>query len=90
MLNYVWKAGVTSKSVTIRIIDETDGTPELGVVFNTSGIDLQYRRELSASVAITEVTLAALTTAYASGGFLHIGNGYYRLDVPGRCLCVGQ
>jgi hypothetical protein len=90
MFNYVWKAGVTSKSVTIRIIDATDGTPELGVVFNTAGIDLQYRREGAASVAITEVTLAALTTAWASGGFLHIGNGYYRLDVPDLALAAGS
>lgn len=90
MFNYAWKAGVTSKSVTIRIIDATDGTPELGVVFNTAGIDLQYRREGAASVAITEVTLAALTTAYTSGGFLHIGNGYYRLDVPDAAFVAGS
>jgi len=90
MFNYVWKAGVTSKSVIVRIIDATDGTPETGVVFNTSGIDLQYRREGAASVAITEATLAALTTAYSSGGFLHIGNGYYRLDVPDAALASGS
>jgi hypothetical protein len=90
MFNYVWKAGVTNKSVVLRIIDATDGTPELGVVFNTAGIDLQYRREGAASVAITEVTLAALTTAWASGGFLHIGNGYYRLDVPDLALATGS
>jgi hypothetical protein len=90
MFNYVWKAGVTSKSVTVRIIDSTDGTPELGVVFNTAGIDLQYRREGSASTAITEATLAALTTAWATGGFLHIGNGYYRLDVPDAAFVAGS
>jgi hypothetical protein len=90
MFNYVWKAGVTSKSVTIRIIDATDGTPELGVVFNTAGIDLQYRREGAASTAITEATLAALTTAWATGGFLHIGNGYYRLDVPDAAFVAGS
>lgn len=90
MFNYVWKAGVTSKSVTLRIIDALDGTPETGVVFNTAGIDLQYRREGAASVAITEATLAALTTAWASGGFLHIGNGYYRLDVPDAALAAGS
>lgn len=90
MFNYVWKAGVTSKSVVVRIIDSTDGTPETGVVFNTAGIDLQYRREGAASVAITEATLAALTTAWSSGGFLHIGNGYYRLDVPDAALAAGS
>jgi hypothetical protein len=89
MFNYVWKAGVTSKSVVLRIIDATDGTPETGVVFNTAGIDLQYRREGAASTAITEATLAALTTAWSSGGFLHIGNGYYRCDVPDAALATG-
>ena len=82
-------AGTTDVSVVIRIIDSTDGTPETGVVFNTSGIDLEYRRELAASVDITEATLAALTTAHADGGFLHIGNGYYRLDLPDAACAAG-
>ena len=83
------KAGTVDVSVVIRIVDSTDGTPETGVVFNTAGIDLQYRRELEASTAITEATLAALTTAHADGGFLHIGNGYYRLDLPDAACATG-
>lgn len=83
------KKGSTSRAVTLRIVDSTDGTPETGVVFNTSGIDLWYRRELSARTAITEATLAALTTAWASGGFLHISDGEYRLDVPDAAFATG-
>lgn len=89
MNNYVIKAGTVDVSVVIRIIDSTDGTPETGVVFNTSGIDLEYRREGAASVDITEATLAALTTAHTDGGFLHIGNGYYRLDLPDAAVASG-
>lgn len=89
MITYTRKAGSVDVSVVIRIIDSTDGTPETGVVFNTSGLDLQYRREGAASVAITEATLAALTTAHADGGFLHIGNGYYRLDLPDAAVAAG-
>lgn len=89
MFNYVWKAGVTSKSVVLRIISATDGTPVTTIVFNSAGIDLQYRRETAASTAITEATLAALTTAWSSGGFLHIGNGYYRFDVPDAAFASG-
>jgi hypothetical protein len=74
--------GSTSRSVALDIIDSTDGTPETGVVFNTSGIDLWYRREGAVRTAITEATLAALTTAWSSGGFLHVSDGAYRLDVP--------
>ena len=39
------KKGATDRSVVIRIVDATDGTPETGVAYNTSGIDLWYRRE---------------------------------------------
>lgn len=83
------KAGSTDVSVVIRIVDSGDGTPETGVVYNTSGLDLEYRREGAASVDITEATLAALTTAHADGGFLHIGNGYYRLDLPDAAVAAG-
>lgn len=89
MITYQRTAGTTDVSVVIRIIDSTDGTPETGVVFNTSGIDLEYRREGEASTDITEATLAALTTAHTDGGFLHIGNGYYRLDLPDAACATG-
>lgn len=90
MLVYNVVAGATDVSVVLRIVDATDGTPETGVVFDTAGIDLQYRRELAASTAITEATLAALTTAHADGGFLHIGNGYYRFDLPDAAVATGS
>jgi hypothetical protein len=83
------KAGTTDVSVTLRIVDSTDGTPETGVVFNTAGIDLWYRRDLAASVDITEATLAALTTAHTDGGFLHINDGWYRLDLPDAACATG-
>ena len=89
MITYQILPGSVDVSVTIRIVDSTDGTPETGVVFNTAGIDLQYRRTLAASTAITEATLAALTTAHTDGGFLHIGNGFYRLDLPDAAVATG-
>lgn len=89
MITYHLPADSTDVSVVLRIIDSADGTPETGVVFNTSGIDLEYRREGAASTDITEATLAALTTAHTDGGFLHIGNGYYRLDLPDAAVATG-
>lgn len=83
------KAGTTDVSVTLRIVDSTDGTPETGVVFNTSGIDLWYRREGAASTDITEATLSALTDAHSDGGFLHINDGWYRLDLPDAACAAG-
>lgn len=85
----VVKAGTVDVSVIIRIIDSTDGTPETGVVWNTAGIDLEYRREGAVSVDITEATLAALTDAHSDGGFLAVGNGYYRLDLPDAACAAG-
>ena len=64
----VVKAGTANVSVVVRIIDSSDGTPETGVVWNTAGIDLEYRREGAVSTDITEATLAALTTAHTDGG----------------------
>lgn len=89
MLLDIIKKGSTDRSVTLRIVDSTDGTPETGVVFNTSGIDLWYRREGAAKVSITEATLSALTDAHSDGGFLHIGDGYYRLDLPDAAFATG-
>jgi len=89
MLSYTRKTDSTDVSVIIRIIDATDGTPETGVVYNTSGIDLQYRREGATSAAITEATLATLDAAHSDGGLLHVGNGYYRLDLPDAACAAG-
>lgn len=81
--------GSIDKSVRLQIVDSTDGTPETGVVFNTAGIDLWYRRQGAAVVSITEATLAALTTAHTDGGFLHISHGLYRLDLPDAAFASG-
>lgn len=81
--------GSTDRSVIIRIIDSTDGTPETGVVYNTSGIDLWYRREGATVTSITEATLAAADTAHSDGGIIHLGNGYYRLDLPDAAWATG-
>lgn len=86
---YQIKAGTTDVSVVIRIVDAADGTPETGVEHNTSGIALQYRREGAASTSITEAALAALTTSHTDGGIEHIGNGYYRLDLPDAACASG-
>jgi hypothetical protein len=79
----------TDQSVVIRIIDSTDGTPETAVEHDTSGIDLWYRREGATQTSITEAALAALDTAHTDGGLEHIGDGYYRLDLPDAAVATG-
>ena len=81
--------GSTDQSVIIRIIDSTDGTPETGVVYNTSGIAMWYRREGATVTAITEATLAAADSAHSDGGIIHLSDGYYRLDLPDAAVATG-
>lgn len=81
--------GSTDQSVVIRIVDATDGTPETGVEHNTSGIDLWYRREGATKTGIVEAALAALDSAHGDGGIEHIGDGYYRLDLPDAAFAGG-
>ena len=81
--------GSTDQSVVIRIVDATSGVPETGVTSATGGLDLRYRREGAATVTLTESDLSALTDAHADGGMLHIGAGYYRVDIPDAAFSTG-
>lgn len=83
------KKGSTDQSTIIRILDSTTFLPETAVEHNTAGIDLWYRREQSTKVSITEAALAALDSAHSDGGIEHIGDGYYRLDLPDGACAVG-
>ena len=87
-MSYIFTKGATSQSIELYIVDSTDGTPETGVLWNTAGIDLKYRRKNAAVVSITEAALTspALTDTWETGGFLEIGNGVYRLDLPDAAL----
>jgi hypothetical protein len=89
MLQDIITKGSTDRSVTMRIIDSTDGTPETAVAYNTSGIDLWYRREGGAKVSLTEASLSALTDAHTDGGVLHVGDGVYRVDLPDAAFATG-
>lgn len=84
----VYSGATSYTGARIRIVDSTDFTPETGVVYNTSGIDIEYQRDGAASQDITEVTQTA-GGAYSEGGFVHLGNGYYRVDVPDAAIAAG-
>jgi hypothetical protein len=81
MITYRRKAGSTDVSVVVRLIDSTTGVPETEATFETAGIHLWYRREGEAAIDITEAT-QTVDGAHSDGGFVHIGDGYYRLDLP--------
>lgn len=84
------KKGSTDQSTVIRIIDSTAGTPENAVEYDTSGIDLWFRREKETKTSITEAALAALDSAHSDGGIELIGDGYYRLDLPDASVAAGS
>lgn len=83
--------GSTSKSFFIYITGPTS-LPVTGLAFDTAGLLASYAGSKLASVAITTVTLAAITTAWASGGFKEVDAtnmpGWYRIDVPNAALAL--
>jgi len=86
------KAPSTDISVVVRIVDSTDGTPEVGVVAATAGLEFNYRREGGLLLAVSAGALSDLATldaAHTDGGLLHIGHGYYRLDVRDLAFAAG-
>lgn len=91
MLRDIIKKGSTDRSVTLKICDSTTAEPETEILFNTTGINLWYRREGEAIVFINEASLPtpSLTDAHVDGGFLHIANGDYRLDLPDAAFADG-
>jgi hypothetical protein len=82
----------TSKSFFIRIVSSV-GAPQTALAFDTAGLLASYARSKSARVAITTADLAALTTAWTSGGFKEVDAtnqpGLYRIDVPNAALLGG-
>lgn len=81
----------TSKSFFIYITGPTS-LPVTGLAFDTAGILASYAGVKLARVAITLATLAAITTAWASGGFKEVDAtnmpGWYRIDVPNAALAL--
>jgi hypothetical protein len=83
--------GATSKSFFIYMSGPT-GVPVTGKVFNSTGLVASYAGTKLARVAITLADLAAITTAWASGGFKEVDStnmpGWYRIDVPNAALAL--
>lgn len=90
------KAGSASQSINIFIQDSssTTGAGLTGLVFNTASLVAYYALPKAAAVQITLATLAAITTAYSSGGFKEIDAtnmpGFYRLDLPDAAIASGR
>ena len=88
MLRYV-VAGTTDQSTIVRVVDATTGVPNQSLNATSAGVAMWYRRELGLVTAITTTTRATTTTAHTDGGFVHIDDGYYRLDLPDAAVTSG-
>jgi hypothetical protein len=96
-MNYAFQGGATSKSIELFIMDAAStpaGQGKTGLVFNTSGLAIGYRRPGDAAyTAITLATLASGSAAYSSGGFVELdaskAPGKYRLDLPNAAIAAG-
>lgn len=86
------KAGATSQTIML-VITDASGDPLTGLAYNTSGLTCYYVRPRAAAVAVTLATLAAVDSAWASGGFKEISAanmaGVYRFDVPNAAIAAG-
>lgn len=89
-------AGSTSQTVNVFIQDSssTTGAGLAGLVYNSAGLTAYYALPKAAAAAITLATLAAVTSAYSSGGFKEIDAtnmpGWYRFDIPDAALASGR
>lgn len=91
-------AGATSQSVNIFIRDSssTTGAGLTGLAYNTASLVAYYTftGANAGSTAITLATLAAVNSAYSSGGFKEIDAtnmpGWYRLDLPNAVLATSK
>lgn len=83
--------GSTSKSVFVYV-QAASGLPATGLAYNTASLLASYAGTKLARVAITLADLAAITTAWTSGGFKEVDAtnmpGWYRLDVPDAALAL--
>jgi hypothetical protein len=84
----VRQAGATDQTVYVTFVDSTTGVPNASRAYNDSGIDLEYVRAGAAAVDITEATQTA-AGAHSDGGFVSVGHGRYRLDLPDAAVASG-
>ncbi len=94
-MKLIVKKGSTSVSLYLFIQDSslTTGAGKTGLAFDTASLVAYYVRPLGSATSITLATLAAVTTAYSSGGFKEISSanmpGVYRFDIPDAAIASG-
>ena len=89
MLTDIFKKGSTDKQVSVTAVDATTGLPKTAVAYDDSGAAFWYKREGGTKTTVTLASLATTDAAHADGGFIHIGDGKCRLDLPDAAFAGG-
>lgn len=87
-------AGATSQSINVFIRDSssTTGGGLTGLTYNSAGLTAYYSHAgaYATATSITLATLAAVNSAYSSGGFRELDAtnmpGWYRFDLPNAVI----
>lgn len=81
------QAGATDQTVFVRAVTSAGATAT--PAYNDAGISLWYKR--GATGAVTAITPATQTStgAHSDGGFVSLGNGWARLDLPDAAVAAG-
>lgn len=93
--HHIIKAGKTSVSLNVFVPQSnvTTGNGLTGLVFNTASLTAYWLVPGGSPAAITLATLAAVNSAWSSGGFKELDAtnmpGHYRLDIPDAVLATG-
>lgn len=82
------KAGSTDVTIYMRMLDSTTALPKTDGAYNSAGLTLSYVRDKAAAVSITPATQTA-AGAHSDGGFVHVANGLYRVDLPDAACATG-
>jgi hypothetical protein len=77
--------GTTSYSIDVKVLNDS-GVPVTGLVAATFPATSYSKGSNAAATSITLSDLAAITTAYTSGGLKERSAGVYRLDLPNGAL----
>jgi hypothetical protein len=89
MQRYIRNAGEADQGIEVPLFDAAGVKVEGKVDTDVSAIQY-WRPGMAAAAPVSPVALAGLDAAHADGGFLEIGGGLYRLDLPDAAFAVGS
>lgn len=86
----IYPNGTVNLSAPVRILDATTGAPLTGLAYDTPGLAFwlwpYHVSAWGAKTAIPLASLAGVDATHTDGGFVEIGDGDYRLDLPDQAL----